>query len=162
MAETADDLLPVFEDANPNDSRPRSAVAAAWLFVRGAPRTKLQRIASLDAHRAAKSASTEVSRLAAQAAGDAASAAYLHPIAKARQVGHILRAAANAARISEINDASNPQAAAEILQLARQRATPELIGILRLYPRAPTGKSRVSQLMTTLDAAMRESPVEFV
>nr|WP_239591613.1 exonuclease SbcC [Mycolicibacterium tusciae] len=161
VAETADDLLPVFEDANPDDSRPRAAIAAAWLFVEGAPRTKLQRITSLDAHRAAKTASTEMSRLAAQAAGDAASAAYLHPIAEAHQVGHILRAAANAARISEINDASNPQAAAEILQRARQRATPELIGILRLYPRAPTGKSRVSHLMTTLDASLRgEPPVE--
>ncbi len=154
VAETADELLPVFETANPDDSRPRAAVAAAWLFVHGAPRTKLQRVASLDAHRAAKAASTEASRLAAQAAGDAASAAYLHPIGKGHQVGHILRAAANAARVSEISAGSNPAAAAETIQRARERAT-ELIDILCRYPPAPAGTSRVNHLMTTLDTALR-------
>jgi hypothetical protein len=150
VAETAEELLPIFESANPDDPRPRAAVAAAWLFVDGAPRTKLQRIASLNAHRAAKTAPTEVSRLAAQAAGDAASAAYLHPIAKAHQVGHILRAAANAAHIQEMMEA-------EMVRRARQRATPELIDILRRYPPARTAKSAVSQLMTMLDTALRES-----
>lgn len=76
VAETAQEVLPVFEDANPGDPRPRAAVDAAWEFVNGARRTKLQRVTSLDAHRAAREASTEASRLAAQAAGDAASAAY--------------------------------------------------------------------------------------
>jgi hypothetical protein len=155
VAETADELLPVFENAHPDDARPRAAVAAAWLFVQGAPRTKLQRVASMEAHRAAKEAPTEASRLAAQAAGDAASAAYLHPIAKAHQVGHILRAAANAARVSEINAGSHPEAAAEMIHRAQQRAAPALIDILHRYPPAPTGNSRVSQLMATLDAALR-------
>jgi len=157
VAEMADELLPEFENVNPDDSRPRAAVAAAWRFVHGAPRSKLQRVASLDAHRAEQGASTEASRLAAQAAGDAASAAYLHPIAKAHQVGHILRAAANAARVSEINSGSNPEAAAAMIQRARQRATPELTDILRRYPPAPAGKSRVTQLMTALDTALRAS-----
>jgi hypothetical protein len=152
VAETADELLPVFENTDPDDPRPRAAVAAAaWLFVNGAPRTKLQRVASMDAHRAAKEASTEASRLAAQAAGDAASAAYLHPIADPHQVGHILRAAANAARISEVN----ADGAAETIPRALQRATPALIDILLRYPPALTGRSRVAQLMTTLDAALR-------
>jgi hypothetical protein len=157
VAETADELLPVFEDAHPGDPRPRAAVAAAWLFVDGAPRTKLQRVASMDAHRAAQEASTEASRLAAQAAGDAASAAYLHPIADAHQVGHILRAAANAARVSEINASSDPEAAAEMIQRARQRATPALTDILLRYPPAPTGNTRVAQLMATLDTVVRTS-----
>ncbi|PRC42242.1 exonuclease SbcC [Mycobacterium sp. ITM-2017-0098] len=155
VAETADELLTVFESENPDDSRPRAAVGAAWRFVHGAPRTQLQRMTSLDAHRAASAASTEASRLAAQAAGDAASAAYLHPIAKAHQVGHILRAAANAARISEITAGANPEAAAFTIDRALHRATPELVDILRRYPRAPEGKSRVAQLMMTLDAALR-------
>lgn len=157
VAQTADELLPVFEDANPDDARPRAAVAAAWRFVHGAPRGRLQRVASLEAHRAAATASTEASRLAAQAAGDAASAAYLHPIAKAHQVGHILRAATNAARVAEINAGSDPEAAAETIQRARRRATPELTDILRRYPPAPNGRSRVTQLMTTLDTALRAS-----
>ncbi|WP_324612909.1 hypothetical protein [Streptomyces sp. SBT349] len=54
--------------------------------MNGTRRTRLQRITSLDAHRAAKEATTEAARLAARAAGDAASAAYLHPIAEVTQV----------------------------------------------------------------------------
>jgi hypothetical protein len=81
--ESAEEVLPVFEDANPGAPRPRAAINAAREFVNGAKRTELQRITSLDAHRAAKEATTEAARLAARAAGDAASAAYLHPIARA-------------------------------------------------------------------------------
>ncbi|MGL5850422.1 MAG: putative immunity protein [Phycicoccus sp.] len=94
VVRSADEVLTVVENDVSDDRRPRSAIGAARVFVDGAPRTRLQRVASLDAHRAAAQSPTERSRLAAQAAGDAASAAYLHPIAKAHQVGHILRAAA--------------------------------------------------------------------
>jgi hypothetical protein len=151
VAQTADDLLPVFEDAHPGDPRPRAAVAAAWRFVHGEPRAMLQRVTSVDAHRAARQASSETARRAAQAAGDAAAAAYLHPIASAYQVGHILRAAANAARVQEI--ATGDPAAAIVT--AQHRASPTLIDILRRYPPAPGGKNRVAQLMATLDAALR-------
>ncbi|MGP4055768.1 putative immunity protein [Mycobacterium sp. 4D054] len=155
VAETAEELLPMFEDADPRDCRPRNAIAAAWRFVHGAPRTKQQRVASLEAHRAGREASEEVARLAAQAAGDAASAAYLHPIARPHQVGHILRAAANAARVAEINAGGDPDAAISAIRRARQRATPELIDVLCRYPPAPAGRSRVAQLMSSLDATLR-------
>ncbi|MGA5896226.1 putative immunity protein [Streptomyces venetus] len=158
VAETAQDVLPVFEDANPGDTRPRAAIDAAWEFINGAPRTRLQRTTSMDAHRAAKETATETARLAAQAAGDAASAAYLHPIAKAHQVGHILRAAANAARIAEIDAGEDPLAGSRAIEEARERATPALIGILQRYPLAPSGKSRAAQLMTALDTSLRGSP----
>ncbi|WP_405889432.1 putative immunity protein [Streptomyces sp. NBC_01136] len=157
VAETAQEVLPVFEDANPSDPRPRAALDAAWEFVNGARRTKLQRVTSLDAHRAAKESSTEASRLAARAAGDAASAPYLHPIAKAHQVGHILRAAASAARIAEINASDDPEVGNKMIEQARQRATPVLIDVLNRYPLAPASKNRVEQLMTTLDASLRAS-----
>ena len=98
----AEDVLPVFEQAVSDDPRPRAAVDAARVFINGANRTRLQRVTSLDAHRAARSAPSEASRLAARSAGDAASAAYLHPIAQASQIGHILRAAASAAYIQEL------------------------------------------------------------
>jgi hypothetical protein len=157
VAESAQDVLPLFENACPDDPRPRAAVDAAWEFINGAPRTTLQRVTSLDAHRAATQAPSEVSRLAAQAAGDAASAAYLHPITKPHQVGHILRAAANAARIAEIEAGDNPAVGDEMIEHARERATPVLIDILRRYPAAPTGNSRAAQLMTVLDASLRAS-----
>ncbi|SDT22220.1 putative immunity protein [Jiangella sp. DSM 45060] len=154
-AESAQDVLPVFEQACPGDPRPRAALDAAWTFAGGARRTRLQRVTSLDAHRAAAAAPTEAARLAAQAAGDAASAAYLHPIAKAHQVGHILRAAANAARIAELTAGDDPRAGDASLELARRRATNVLVDVLRRYPPAPAGKSRPAALMSALDAALR-------
>jgi hypothetical protein len=124
VAESAREVLPVFEREHPDDPRPRAALAAAW---------------------------------AAQAAGDAASAPYLHPIRKAHQVGHVLRAAANAARIAEIEAGDDREAADTVIEQARARATPLLVDVLRRYPAAPVGRSRATQLMSALDAALRAS-----
>ena len=153
----AEDVLPVFEQAVPDDPRPRAAVDAARAFIDGADRTRLQRVASLGAHRAARSAPSEAARLAARSAGDAASAAYLHPIAQADQVGHILRAAASAARIGELEAGGDPGIGDARLERSRQRATPVLIDVLRRYPPAKGGRSRVAQFMSGLDRALREA-----
>lgn len=112
VADSAREVLPVFEDAVPGDRRPRAAV-------------------------------------------DAASAAYLHPIAQAGQVGHILRAAASAARVAELNAGDDPAVGDLLIERARQRATPTLIDVLRRYPLSPTAHNRVAHLMSTLDAALR-------
>lgn len=151
---SAERVLPVFESAHPDDVRPGAALDAARVFVGGAPRTRLQRTAAVDAHRAAAAASSEAVRLAARAAGDAAAAAYLHPIARATQVGHVLRATASEARIAEL-DSGDPAAAARVLAEARARATPTLVDVLGRYPSAPPGTSRVAVLMAELDATLR-------
>ncbi|MFC0100755.1 putative immunity protein [Micromonospora marina] len=151
----AEDVLPVYERAVPGDPRPRAAVDAAWTFARGAARTKLQRVTSLDAHRAARSAPTEAARLAARAAGDAAAAAYLHPIAKATQVGHILRAAANAARVAELEAGGAETVGDSQVDRSRRLATPVLVDVLRRYPPLTGGGSRVARLMSTLDHDLR-------
>ncbi|MGL5866417.1 MAG: putative immunity protein [Dermatophilaceae bacterium] len=158
VAQSAEEVLAVVEHDVPDDRRPRSAIDAAWVFVNGAPRTRLQRVASFDAHRAAARSPTERGRLAAQAAGDAASAAYLHPITKAHQVGHILRAAANAARIAEIDSAGDPTAAAASLARACVRASPAVVDVLRRYPPAPPGRARPARLMRELDQQLRRRP----
>ncbi|MCO7193162.1 putative immunity protein [Pseudonocardia alni] len=155
VVESAEPVLPLFEDVHPGDHRPRAAIEAAWTFVSGARRTRLQRVTSLDAHRAARQAATEAAKLAARSAGDAASAAYLHPIAKAHQVGHILRAAASAARISELQAVDDPDAGARAVGEARYRATPILIDVLSRYPLAPAARGRVAELMSMLDTALR-------
>lgn len=156
---SAEPVLPVFDDACPGDPRPGAALDAARRFAGGAPRSRLQRVTSLDAHRAAKEAPTEAARLAARSAGDAASAAYLHPIAQAGQVGHILRAAASAARVAELTAGDDGEAAAtasaRVLDEACERATPVLVDVLRRYPPAPAGAGRVARLMSDLDAALR-------
>lgn len=158
--ESAQEVLAIFEDDTPGDARPRAAIAAAWTFVNGAPRTMLQRTAALDAHRAAKEAAGEAARHAARAAGDAASAAYLHPLAKATQVGHILRAAAGAARAAELRAGDDAAVGDGAIERARDRATPALVNVLIRYPPAPAGTSRVAHLMTTLDCALRRGSVQ--
>ena len=55
--ERAEEVLALFEEQHPDDRRPRAAIHAAWTFVYGAGRSKLQRITAIDAHRAAKDAS---------------------------------------------------------------------------------------------------------
>ena len=151
----AEDVLPVFEREVTDDPRPRAAIDAARVFVDGDARSRLQRATSLDAHRAARGAPSEAARLAARSAGDAASAAYLHPIARATQVGHILRAAASVARIGELEAGGDPAVGEALLERSRQRATPEIVEVLRRYPAAPGGRSRVTQLMTALDRSLR-------
>ncbi|MGN7780259.1 putative immunity protein [Mycolicibacterium sp. 22603] len=153
VADAAEPLIPYYESAHPDDPRPRAAVAAARAFVAGDPRSRRQRSASMDAHRAAAEADTESARLAAQAAGDAASAAYLHPIAASHQLGHILRADANAARIAEIVD--GPSAAARVLESACRRAGPGLVDVLRRYPPPTPASGRTAQLISALDSALR-------
>jgi hypothetical protein len=155
VVESAEPVLPAFEEVHPGDPRPRVAVDAAWEFVNGARRTRLQRVTSVDAHRAARDAASEVARLAARSAGDAASAAYLHPIARASQVGHILRAAASAARIAELQAGDDPDVGAGSIQQARRRATPVLIDVLGRFPPAPSSTGRVGVLMCALDSSLR-------
>lgn len=153
----AEDVLPVFEQAVPDDPRPRAAIDAAWTFINGATRAKLQRVTSLDAHRAARSAPSEAARLAARSAGDAASAAYLHPIAQAGQVGHILRACASAAHIGELEAGGDPTIGDALLERPRQRASPVLIDVLCRYPPVTGGGSRVARLMSALDHSLRQA-----
>ncbi|MGY1847014.1 putative immunity protein [Blastococcus sp. SYSU DS1021] len=164
--ECAEEALPLFERAHPDDHRPRAAVDAAWAFVRGADRSTLQRVTSLDAHRAAKAAATGPAKHAAHAAGDAAAAAYLHPpgavlgwassAARASQVGHILRAAAHAARAAELAAGGEPGVGDRHLGRARLRAIPDLADVVRRYPRPPAGTDRVGQLLHVLDTSLRE------
>ncbi|WP_238146864.1 putative immunity protein [Ornithinimicrobium murale] len=99
---SAEEVLGISEAADPDDPRPRAALDAAREFANGAPRGRLHRVTSADAHRAAREVSDEAAAHAARAAGDAAAAAYLHPLHQATQVGHILRASAHAARAAEL------------------------------------------------------------
>jgi hypothetical protein len=71
------------------------------------------------------------------------------------RVGHILRAAACAARIAEIDAGDDPGAASSMIEHARLRATPELVDVLRRYPAAPAAKTPVGQLITALDSTLR-------
>ena len=150
--------LVLFQKACPDDPRPAAALHAARVFAEGAPRSRLQRTAATDAHRAARDATTEAARHAASAAGDAAAAAYLHPLAKATQVRHILGSAAHAARAAELARGDDPVVAEYVITAAAKRATPVVLDVLSRYPRAPKGRTRVAVLMERLDSLLRDPP----
>jgi len=152
----AQPALVVFHKAVPDDGRPAAALDAARVFAEGAPRSRLQRTAATDAHRAAREAATDAARHAATAAGDAAAAAYLHPLAKATQVRHILGSAAHAARAAELARGDDPVVAEYVIVAAAQRADPVVVEVLTRYPRAPQGRTRVAVLLQRLDGLLRD------
>ncbi len=89
----------------------------------------------------------------------AAGAAYLHPIADAHQVKHVLGSAAHAAHAAALAagvDGSGESVASGWLDTARALATPEVVAVLRRYPPAPGGGGRVGELVRRLDAALRD------
>ncbi|ANY05545.1 putative immunity protein [Pseudonocardia sp. HH130630-07] len=164
----ADPLLAVFETGHPDDGRPRAALDAARLFADGAPRSRLQRVTSLDAHRAATAAAGEPARCAARAAGDAASSAYLHPpaqvagwtsrTARETQVAHVLRPAALAARIAELASGDDRAVGDALVDATARSVAPALARIVGRYPPVRAGRDRVAQLTAALDARFRALP----
>jgi hypothetical protein len=151
-ARCARPALHLFEDAMPGDWRPRAAIDVAEAFATGARRTKGMRDKAWAALRAAgeardagQAAAFEVARAATAAAG----AAYLHPIAKATQVKHILGSAAHAAIAFEL--AAGGTTASDHLAEVRHLAEPMVIRLLRRYPAVPSGGGRAAELMRELD-----------
>ncbi|MFF0598020.1 putative immunity protein [Streptomyces antibioticus] len=142
--------LPIFEDAEPDDPRPREALDAALAFAAGGRRTADLRARAWAAFKAAREAPTPAAGDAARAASHAAAAAYLHPLADAHQVKHVLGAAAHAARAEEL-----ALAAPGTLDWARHHAPRAVTDVLARLPRAPAGGGRVGHLMRELDAALR-------
>ena len=150
--------LVIFQKACPDDGRPAAALDAARIFAEGGPRSRRQRTAAADAHRAASDATTEAARYAADAAGAAAAAAYLHPLANATQVRHILGSAAHAARAAELERGDDAVVAEYVITAAAKRATPVVLDVLSRYPRAPKGRTRDAVLMERLDSLLRDPP----
>jgi hypothetical protein len=154
-AESAQEVLEIIERAHPADPRPRDAIDAAWTFARGGKRGKTLRDTAWASHKAARDADTAAAGDAARAAMCAASAAYLHPLADAHQVKHILGAAAHAARAAELIAGGDRDVGAEHIEHARRRATPAVVEVLKRYPAAPPGGGRVGELLRDLDEALR-------
>jgi Imm-5 like putative immunity protein len=150
--------LAIFESARHDDRRPRAAIEAAQAFADGGERTKALRDSAWAAHLAAqeaRDAGQAAASDAARAAGHAAGAAFLHPLAKATQIKHILGSAAHAARALELSVRDDPAVGADHIAQARDRAHPVVVDVLRRYPLAPPGGGRVGELIRQLDAMLR-------
>jgi hypothetical protein len=151
--------LAIFERDRPDDRRPRAAIDAAEAFVEGAERTKALRDSAWAAQRAVQetrdvgqAAASDAARAALAAAG----AAFLHPLAKATQVKHILGSAAHAARAFELAAGDDPAVGADQIAQARMLAPPVVVDVLRRYPAAPGGGGRVGELIRQLDMLLRD------
>ncbi|MBB5926799.1 putative immunity protein [Streptomyces echinatus] len=157
-AACAEVVLEIFEADQPDDSRPREAIGAAREFAQGGERGKSLRDTASAALKAARSADTAAAREAAWAAMSAAGAAYLHPLAQATQVKHILGAGAYAARAAELVADDDRSVGAAHLRRTLGRATPAVVDVLRRFPTAPGGGGRVGELIRLLDADLRSLP----
>jgi hypothetical protein len=104
-ADCAEHVLPLFEQACPDDSRPRRAVEAARAWAAGGLSAGLARDAALAAHAAARQAPDPAARAAAQSAGHAAATAHV--------AGHAAHAATYAATAASTALPDEPAAAAE-------------------------------------------------
>ncbi|HVK25014.1 MAG TPA: exonuclease SbcC [Actinokineospora sp.] len=150
--------LAIFERDRPEDRRARTAIEAAQAFAAGGERTKNLRDSAWAAHRAAQEArdgGQAAASDAARAAGHAVGAAFLHPLAKATQVKHILGSAAHAARAFELDAGDDPGVGAEHLALSRTMVGSVVVDVLTRYPNAPGGGGRVGELIRLLDASLR-------
>ncbi|MFD9902327.1 putative immunity protein [Mesorhizobium sp. NPDC059025] len=154
-AGSAAEVLEIYEASHPSDHRPRDAIEAARAFAGGDRRGKALRDAAWAALRAAQETEEAAVDQAARAAMCAASAAYLHPLARSTQVRHILGAAAHAAHATELVAGNAADAAAGHLRHAVDHASPAVIAVLRRYPSAPPGGGRVGELLRILDQALR-------
>ena len=145
--------LAIFERERPDDRRPRAAIEAAQAFADGGERTKVLRDSAWaqEARDAGQAAASD----AARAAGHAVGAAFLHPLANATQVKHILGSAAHAARAFELSAGDDPTVGADHIAQSRILAHPVVVDVLRRYPVAPRGGGRVGELIRQLDASLR-------
>jgi len=154
--------LAIFERDRPGDRRPRAAVDAARAFADGCERTTALRDSAWAAHRAyqeTRDAGQAAAAEAARAAVAAAGSAFLHPLAKATQVPHILGPAAHAARAIELDAGDDRAAGARHLERARELAGPVVVDVLARYPGAPGGRGRVGELLRGLDDSLRRPAV---
>lgn len=149
-------VLDIFEQVHPNDSRPREAIAAAFAFAAGGARSKGLRDAAWAAHKAARETEDAAAGEAARSAMSAAAAAFLHPLADATQVKHILGAAVHAILAAELAAGGLPDAGAGHVARVACRATPRVVSLLKRYPLAPPGGGRAGELLRALDRAIRD------
>ncbi|MGK8522651.1 putative immunity protein [Nocardia asteroides] len=160
----AEPALAIFERDRANDSSARAVLDEARSFAAGGNRTKALRMTAFAAHRAAEAArhgGYAAAADAARAAGHAGGAAYLHPLAKATQGGHILMSAAHASRAFELDAGDDRDVGACYLEKARDLACPIVLSVLARYPIAPDGRGRVGELWRELDASLRRLASEY-
>jgi hypothetical protein len=154
-ADCAERVLPLFEAKAPTDARPREAIEGIRAFARGGKRTARLRSLAWAALAAAREVGDPVATAAARAAGLAASAAYMHPLATLDQAKHALGPAVYGARAREFAAADDPSVGDEEIRWAIEHASSAVREVVRRYPARVPGRSRLDALYYQLDAGLR-------
>jgi hypothetical protein len=154
-ADSAEQVIAIFERTCASDTRPREAIAAARIFACGGPRVKALRDVAWAAHRAGQETDDRAASEAARAAMCAPAAAFLHPLARAAQVRHILGAAAHAARAAELAAGDDQGVGHDFVERTARSTSPKVIEILCRYPDPPRGGGRTGELLLMLDRKLR-------
>lgn len=154
-ADSAEQVIAIFERTCALDTRPREAIAAARIFACGGRRVKTLRDVAWAAHRAGQETDDRAASEAARAAMCAPAAAFLHPLARSTQVRHILGAAAHAARATELAAGDDPVVGYDFIERMACGTNPNVIEILCRYPEPPRGGGRTGELLRMLDRKLR-------
>lgn len=154
-ADCAEQALPLFETRAPTDERPRAAIAGARTFAEGGKRAASLRSLAMAAHAAARAADDPAAAAAARAAGAAAASAYTHPLVDVHQTKHIVGPAAYAALALELEASGDSTIGDAEVARALASAPPEAAEVLGHMPAREPGRSRLDELMYTLDAGLR-------
>lgn len=140
--------LPIYEMAQPDDTRPRAAIEGAETFAETGQRTAALRQLAWAAHKAAREVPASAATDAALSAMHAAGAAFLHPLHSPHQVKHILCSAVHLVL-------THPKAVTEQVEWIDSQADTTLRSVLRRYPSPAVGGTRFSVLMVRLDTELR-------
>ncbi|MFZ0545727.1 MAG: putative immunity protein [Candidatus Promineifilaceae bacterium] len=154
-ADCAERALPIYEELNGDDPRPRDAINGIRVFANGGKRIAKLRVLALDAYRASLETEDPAASAAAQAASLAAAAAYTHPLVDVQQTKHILGSAAYAALAVEIKNNNDPKYGEDEVRLAVDRVQNEICEILLKMPGREEGTSRLDKIMFDLDIGLR-------
>lgn len=154
-ADCAERALPIYEDLNPGDSRPRDALNGIRVFADGGKRAAKLRVLAMDAYRASRETPDPAACAAAEAASLAAATAYTHPLVDVQQTKHIVGPAAYAALAIEIKNNNDPQVGDDAVRWAIAQVQKEICEILLNMPGRTEGKNRIDKLMYDLDIGLR-------
>ena len=154
-ADCAERALPIYEDLNNGDTRPRDAINGIRIFAEGGERTTKLRVLALDAYRASLETKDPAASAAAQAASLAAASAFTHPLVDVQQTKHILGPAAYAALAIEIKNNNDPISGNDEVRWAIDKVQKEISEILLQMPNRTKGKKRIERIMYDLDVGLR-------
>lgn len=156
-ASYVEQVLPIFENAYPNEPRPRQAVEASREFSKGKKRDNHLRVISMAVFKLGKT-SERSSKYVTRAASAVAAIAYTHTdlatgIQGIRQARHILGPVVYAA-LSLGEDGE------ELINDAIVTAPPEVHLILQQMPAQPASKKREDMLFARLDTGLRSKELD--